>query len=99
MHQFRELGPSRTSTSISEIIPAIFEGKVDTLFLQNREDVWGNYNENMASVDVHDQRRNGSISLMNLAAVKVIEQNGKAYLVEDEFMPDKNSKINAVFRY
>lgn len=99
MHQFRELGPSRTSTSVSEIIPAIFEGKVDTLFLQNREDIWGNYNENMASVEVHDQRENKSISLMNLAAVKVIEQNGKVYLVEEEFMPDKQSKMNAVFRY
>lgn len=99
MNQFRELNPSRTSTSISEIIPAIYEGKVDTLFLQNREDVWGDFNENMASVDVHDNRRNGSVSLMNLAAKKVIEQNGKVYLVEKEFMPDKNSKMNAVYRY
>ena len=99
MTEFNELNPSRTSTSISEIIPAIYEGKVDTLFLQNREDIWGNYNENMASVDVHDEKRNGSVSLMNLAAIKVIEQNGKVYLIENEFMPDKNSKMNAVYRY
>jgi hypothetical protein len=99
MKEFRELNPSRTSTSISEIIPAIYEGKVDTLFLQNREDIWGDYNENMASVDVHEERRNGSVSLMNLAAKKVIEQNGKVYLIEHEFMPDKNSKVNAVYRY
>lgn len=99
MHQFRELNPSRTATSITEIIPAIYEGKVDTLFLQNREDIWGDYNEKMASVDVHEERRNGSVSLMNLAAIKVIEQNGKVFLLENEFMPDKNSKMNAVFRY
>lgn len=99
MKQFQELNPSRKSTSISDIMPAIYEGKVDTLFLQNREDIWGNYNENMASVDVHEERRNGSISLMNLAAVKVIEQKGKVYLIENEFMPDKNSKMNAVYRY
>lgn len=99
MTQFRELNPSRTSSRISEIIPAIYEGKVDTLFLQNREDIWGDFNEKMASVDVHDEKRNGSVSLMNLAAVKVIEQNGKVYLMEDEFMPDKNAKMNAVYRY
>ena len=99
MKQFNDLNPSRTSSSISEIIPAIHEGKVDTLFLQNREDIWGDYNENMASVDVHEERRNGSVSLMNLAAIKVIEQNGKVYLVENEFMPNQETKVNAVYRY
>ncbi len=99
MKEFNELNPSRTGTKVSDIIPAIYQGKVDTLFLQNREDIWGDYNENMASVDVHEERRNGSLSLMNLAAVKVIEQNGKVYLIEGEFMPNKDSKMNAVYRY
>jgi hypothetical protein len=99
MTQFRELNPSRTSTSVSDIIPAIYEGKVDTLFLQNREDIWGNYNENMASVDVQDEQTSTNISLMNLAAVKVLEQGGQVYLIENQFMPAKNSKMNAVYRY
>lgn len=99
MAQFRELNPERTSVEVSDIIPAIYEGKVDTLFLQNREDIWGNYNENMASVEIDDNQNNGNISLMNLAAIKVIEQNGKVYLVERQFMPEKDSKMNAVFRY
>lgn len=99
MVQFREMNPGRTSTKVTEIIPAIFEGKVDTLFLQNREDIWGNYNENMASVDIQDEQNSANMSLMNLAAVKVMEQGGKVYLIENEFMPEKDSKMNAVFRY
>ncbi len=99
MTQFREMNPSRTSTSVSDILPAIFEGKVDTLFLQNREDIWGNYNENMASVDVQDGQNSGNMSLMNLAAVKVMEQGGQVYLIENQFMPDQTSKMNAVYRY
>lgn len=99
MIQFREMNPSRTSTSVTEILPAIFEGKVDTLFLQNREDIWGNYNENMASVDVQDGQTSGNMSLMNLAAVKVMEQGGQVYLIENQFMPEKKSKMNAVYRY
>lgn len=99
MVQFREMTPGRTSTSVTEIIPAIFEGKVDTLFLQNREDIWGNYNENMASVDIQDEQSSANMSLMNLAAVKVMEQGGKVYLIENEFMPEKSSKMNAVYRY
>lgn len=99
MNQFKDLKPGRTSTAVSEIIPAIFEGKVDTLFLENREDIWGNYNEKMASVDVHDEPNSTNMSLMNLAAIKVIEQGGKVYLMENEFMPAQSSKMNAVFRY
>lgn len=97
--QFQDFNPKRTSTSVSEIIPAIYEGKVDTLFLQNREDIWGNYNEPMSSVQIDDKEDNSNISLMNLAAIKVIEQGGQVYLIDDQFMPDKSSKMNAVFRY
>ncbi|MGB7787035.1 MAG: hypothetical protein WBL27_13110 [Salinimicrobium sp.] len=97
--EFQEMNPSRTSSMVTEILPAIYEGKVDTLFLQNREDIWGKYNEPMASVEVNDNPDSGNVSLMNLAAIKVIEQGGNVYLIEDQFMPDKSSKMNAVFRY
>lgn len=99
MKEFSEMNPSRTSSMVTEILPAIYEGKVDTLFLQNREDIWGKYNEPMASVEVEDEQNSGNVSLMNLAAVKVIEQGGQVYLIENQFMPDKSSKMNAVFRY
>lgn len=97
--QFHELNPKRTSTDVSEILPAIYQGKVDTLFLQNREDIWGNYNAPMASVEIDDKEDSSNISLMNLAAVKVMEQAGQVYLIDHQFMPDKNSKMNAIFRY
>lgn len=99
VEEFNELNPERTSASVSDILPAIYEGKVDTLFLQNREDIWGNYNENMASVQVDDEESSANLSLMNLAAVKVIEQGGQVFLLEGEFMPNKSSKMNAVYRY
>lgn len=99
VEQFKELNPERTSASVSDILPAIYEGKVDTLFLQNREDLWGNYNENMSSVQVDDQESSANLSLMNLAAKKVIEQGGQVFLMEREFMPNKESKMNAVYRY
>ena len=99
MHQFRESNPGRTSREVKEIIPAIFEGKVDTLFIQDGEDLWGNYNPDMASVEISDNGHNGKLSLMNLAAVKVIEQGGTVYLLEKDAMPDMSSKMNAVYRY
>ena len=97
--RFEELVPQKKSVDISEIIPAIYQGKVDTLFLQKNEEIWGNYNENMASVQVNKEPNTANVSLMNLAAAKVIEQGGKVYLVEKEFLPDNSSNVNAVFRY
>lgn len=97
--EFKEQPPERTATRISDIIPAVFEGKVDTLFLQNREDIFGTYNEKNMKVNVQDHQTASNISLMNLAAKKVIEQNGTVYLLEGHFMPDKKSKMNALFRY
>ena len=99
VEEFNELNPERVSSKVTDILPAIYEGKVDTLFLQNREDLWGNYNENMSSVDIDEGPTTANLSLMNLAAMKVIEQGGKVYLMEGQFMPNKDSKMNAVFRY
>lgn len=97
--EFKELPPERTATRISDILSAIFEGKVDTLFLQNREDIFGTYDEKNLKVDVHEHQTEDNISLMNLAAKKVIEQKGTVFLLEGHFMPDKSSKMNAIFRY
>lgn len=99
MEEFNELNPERTSSVVSDILPAIYEGKVDTLFLQNREDLWGTYDEEMAKVKIDKEQTSENLSLMNLAAVKVLEQGGKVYLPEGHFMPNKESKMNAVFRY
>ena len=56
--QFEELVPERKSTDIREILPAIFEGKVDTLFLQKNVEICGNYNKNMASVEIFNPEIN-----------------------------------------
>lgn len=100
LHKFRELNKTeKSSTSIDEIIPAIFEGKVDTLFVREGEDVWGRYNENMASVEIHNGPDHTNQSLLNLAAVKVIEQGGTVYVMKDGFLPDNNAQLNALYRY
>lgn len=100
MEKFRELSKTENTTSaVSDIIPAIFQGKVDTLFIENRAEVWGNYNEDNMKVEFADHQENGNISLLNLAARKTIEMGGKVYLIEHEFMPEKESKMNALLRF
>ncbi|MFO7720906.1 MAG: hypothetical protein R6W85_10760 [Gillisia sp.] len=88
-----------TSSSIHDIIPSALEGKIDSLFLENREEIWGNYDPQNRKVTIDDQQTNGNMSLMNLAAKKVLENGGNVFLIEPAFMPEKESKMNALFRY
>lgn len=99
LKKYNELPRDKTSTQITDIIPSVYEGKVDTLFLENREDIFGTFDEEKMSVEVHNEQREDSVSLMNLAAKKVIEQGGSVFLVESAFMPEKESKMNALLRY
>lgn len=100
IEKYRELSNTENTTSvISDIIPAVYQGKVDTLFIENRAELWGDYNENNMKVEVADNQENGTTSLLNLAAKKTVEMGGKVFLVEHEFMPEKESKMNALFRF
>lgn len=99
MKEFNEQPPEMTSTKITDIIPSIYEGKVDTLFLENREDIFGTFNEEKMSVEVQNGQTGDNTSLMNLAAKKVIEQGGSVFLIESAFMPEKESKMNALLRF
>ncbi len=100
MEKYKELSKTENTTSaVSDIIPAIYQGKVDTLFIENRAELWGEYNEDKMKVNFSDNKENGNVSLLNLAAKKTIEMGGKVYLVEHQFMPEKESKMNALFRF
>lgn len=100
LEKFKELNKTEnTSSSISDIIPAIYQGKIDTLFIENRAEQWGTYKEDNMQVELSDDQNDDNTSLLNLAAKKTIEMGGKVYLVEDYFMPEKDSKLNALYRY
>lgn len=100
LKKFEDLNQTdKTSASVHDIIPAIIQGKVDTLFLENREDIWGVYNENTMAVEIQDEQTSENTSLMNLAVKSIIEHNGNAFLIEPEAMPEKSSKMNALYRF
>ncbi|MGA9325836.1 MAG: hypothetical protein WBV47_07300 [Salegentibacter sp.] len=100
LDKYNELNKTENTTSmVGDIIPAAYEGKIDTLFLENREEIWGTYDEKNMAVKVDEAQYDSNTSLMNLAAAKVIETGGKVFLIESAFMPEKESKMNALLRY
>lgn len=98
--KFRELhNTEKTSTDIRDILPAAYLGKVDTLFLEKNSDIFGEYNEETADTEIFESQQPSNISLFNLAAIKIFEQNGKIFITEKEDMPDSTSPVNALYRY
>ena len=93
------IGTGRTSSDINEILPAALEGNVDTLFLENRADIFGIYNPSTQEINIQDTHQIPNVSLMNLVAMKVLIKGGTVYLFEKEDKPDVSTKISALFRY
>lgn len=92
-------GTEKASSDIRELVNSAFEGKIDTLFLEKSSDIFGTYNPTKREVNVENQHNPPNVSLMNLLAKKVLETQGKVYLMDKEDMPIKSEKINALFRY
>lgn len=95
-----EQGTGKTAIGIDKIIPAAFNGKVDTLFCENKADIFGNYKEESNAIIVTpSEESDNTISLMNVAVVKTFLNGGDVYLLDKEEMPNPNSRINALYRY
>jgi hypothetical protein len=90
---------NRTSDDLDEIVPGAIHGRVDTLFLKNREDVFGTFDQGANKVSIDEEKDISNASLLNMAAAKTFMQNGTVYLLEPEDMPVEVAVANAVFRY
>jgi hypothetical protein len=100
LEQFSKfLGTEKASSDIDTILPAAFEGEIDTLFLENRADIFGVYNPTTQEIKIQDTHHIPNVSLMNLVAMQVLIKGGTVYLLEKEDMPDVFSKMDALFRY
>ncbi|GAB1403747.1 hypothetical protein MASR1M74_09250 [Lentimicrobium sp.] len=93
-------GTGRTAIGIDKIIPAAINGKVDTLFCENKTDIFGSYKkENNVITVTQSEESETSTSLMNVAAIRTFLNGGDVYLLDKDEMPNPNSRINALYRY
>lgn len=100
IEQFNETGNvEKISAELKDIVPAAVNGRVDTLFIKNRHDVYGIFEANSQDVRLDDNKTVSNASLLNLAAIKTFLQDGKVYLLEDDEMPVDTQPANAILRY
>ena len=95
-----EQGTGKTAVEIEYILPAAFDGKIETLFCENMADIYGTFKKENGTITLSKGEENdSSISIMNVAAIQTFLKGGDVYLLDKEDMPNPNSKVNALYRY
>ncbi|WP_273568069.1 hypothetical protein [Maribacter halichondriae] len=98
--QFTELyHTQKTSYEIDDILHAALNGRVDTLFIADGDDIFGRYEMENNEVIIDYKHELNNTSLTNLAAMETFRQGGKVYSLPSNEMPVKESSMNAIFRY
>ena len=91
-------GDERASATLDEIISAAYFQRIDTLFIANNMQYWGDFDAEENSVKVHTEKEPRDNDLLDFAATYTILNGGTVYAQNPEEMPD-GAEIAAIFRY
>lgn len=86
------------STSLEDIVPSSVMGRIDTLFVAPRNSRWGRFHEEDQRVEVHNERGEGDIDLIDRAASQTLMTGGRVIVCEPEEVPG-NQEIAAIYRF
>jgi hypothetical protein len=91
-------GNGRASSNIEDVVKAAFTGRVESLFVNQKEQCWGKFNPENDEVKVHNNHLPESEDLLDFAATHTLLNNGAVYVVEKDKMPCDKA-VAAVYRY
>lgn len=94
-------GTGKTSYHLDEIVPAAFNGRIDSLFVAKGAHKWGSFKADTQDVDIHDDFQEGDIDLVSKSAVQTILNGGHTFVVDPNELPDKTipTEMVALMRY
>lgn len=94
-------GTGKASEDIEKVAAEAVHGRVDALFITPSKPVWGTYDEDNATAEVHEEYQRGDHDLVNLAAISTLAQGGRVFVNEYEGMAEiaDGSPVKALFRY
>ena len=88
----------RALHSLRSIIPAAYDGRIESLFLRADQEQWGTFNPATRALHVHLPPRFNDDDLLDIAATQTLLHGGSVYVVERADMPDEGP-LAAVLRY
>jgi hypothetical protein len=86
------------SKDLQELMRSADEGRIETLLLAPKENVWGRYDEDRREVTCMDENAPDNEDLLNLLALKTLSQGGDVISLSDE-LADKSGPAVGLYRY
>jgi hypothetical protein len=99
--RFQELhgsGSDLASTRIESILQAAQYGRLETLFVALGVQLWGSWDAENSTLELHKQFQPGDRDLLDYAAAQTLLNGGQVFALEMEQMPVEGP-LAAVFRY
>lgn len=95
---YNQLATPITSSMPEKVIPASFYAQVSDLFIAKNEHIWGNFNAELNSLEIHSEAEDQDECLINQAAMQTYLNGGMVHLLDKDKMP-KESIIAALLRF
>lgn len=83
---------------LQEIVPAAFQGRIDTLLVAAHARVWGQYEPDTNTVTVHEMAEAAGEDLLDFAAVQTLANGGTVYALAGDEVPGKDG-VAAILRF
>lgn len=90
--------PDLTIREVEDAVIAAHHGRVEVLWAALEVQRWGSFDEETASVDVHDRPKPGDHDLLDLAATQTLLNGGTVYAVASSEVPG-DGPAAALLRY
>ncbi|MDM3845659.1 MAG: hypothetical protein PT116_11565 [Aphanizomenon gracile PMC638.10] len=89
---------NKIANDIKTIVPAAYYQRVDTLFVPEKEYIWGKFDLPTATVELHPEPAPEDEDMLDFAVIHTMLNGGKVYSLEPEAMP-RGVKVAAICRY
>lgn len=92
------LTTKQASANIEQIIPAAYQGQVDTLFVADDFQCWGHFEPETNSINIENTSTSENQDIVDVAAIQTFLQGGMVYLLPQAEIPNGDS-LAAIYRY
>lgn len=92
------LSHQRAASTLEEILPAAYTGRINTAFTAIGRQRWGTFNEQTYELQYAAASTATNEDLINLVAIQTILHDGEVFALPPEEMPD-GREVAAVYRY
>ncbi|MFA5065819.1 MAG: hypothetical protein WC566_10190 [Dehalococcoidia bacterium] len=97
--RYQELsGTDKATNNLTEVVPASYHGRIDTLFVAVGVQAWGTFDQEKSRAILHQEAQPGDQDLLDFSAIYTLLNSGDVFALAPEEVPD-HAISAAVFRY